>query len=234
MIMNNSPITVSGNLLNPYGAQNKDIDAISQTSLTGVRLRLRHRLSYAYKDGAYRECGIYQCSSRTYPMGNPICCKMPVAGGSGMWDFFASSSSFCSAAPSSASPSILSATPRYMLTAFAISFRSIFGYTDTCGAGGGGRGMELCFSLNLLTVPVARSLGRNISLITLLLRSRGMETSHYPILQNILCFLPNLDKNVIFKCPWENCYFKTMTKFRERTERIMRNRKSIDIPTNSL
>lgn len=177
--MNNSPINVFGNLLSPYGAQNKDIDAISQTSLTGVRLRLRHRLSLsAYKDGAYREYGIYQWSSRTYPMGNPICCKMPVAGGSGMWDFFASSSSFCSAAPSSASPSILSATPRYMLTAFAISFRSIFGYTDTCGAGGGGRGMELCFSLNLLTVPVARSLGRNISLITLLLRSRGMETKN--------------------------------------------------------
>ena len=165
-------------MLSPYGPQNKDIDRISQTSLTGVRSRLRHRLSLsACKDGAYREHGIYQCSSRTYPMGNPICCKMPVAGGSGMWDFFASSSSFCSAAPSSASPSILSATPRYMLTAFAISFRSIFGYTDTCGAGGGGRGMELCFSLNLLTVPVARSLGRNISLITLLLRSRGLETS---------------------------------------------------------
>ena len=170
--------TKISNLLSPYGAQNKDIDRISQTSLTGVRSRLRHRLSLsACKDGAYREHGIYQYSSRTYPMGNPICCKMPVAGGSGMWDFFASSSSFCSAAPSSASPSILSATPRYMLTAFAISFRSIFGYTDTCGAGGGGRGMELCFSLNLLTVPVARSLGRNISLITLLLRSRGMETS---------------------------------------------------------
>ena len=59
--MNNSPITVSGNLLSPYGAQNKDIGAISQTSLTGVRLRLRHRLSLsAYKDGAYREYGIYQ------------------------------------------------------------------------------------------------------------------------------------------------------------------------------
>ena len=29
--------TVSGNLLSPYGAQNKDIRAILQTSLTGLR-----------------------------------------------------------------------------------------------------------------------------------------------------------------------------------------------------
>ena len=36
---------ISGKLLSPLGAENKDIGAASQTLLTGVRLRLRRRLN---------------------------------------------------------------------------------------------------------------------------------------------------------------------------------------------
>lgn len=36
----------SSNLLSPSGAENKDISAALQTLLTGVRLRLQHRLLY--------------------------------------------------------------------------------------------------------------------------------------------------------------------------------------------
>lgn len=37
---------ISSNLLSPLGAENKDISAALQTLLTGVRLRLQHRLLY--------------------------------------------------------------------------------------------------------------------------------------------------------------------------------------------
>ena len=53
----------SGNSLSPSGAQNKDIDAASQTLLTEVKLRLRHskleKLKYK-KVGGYAAKDQYQ------------------------------------------------------------------------------------------------------------------------------------------------------------------------------